>query len=195
MASPIVSPAASNARKTLEFRWICRARRNVPCRPLGHQPLDFGAEFIQIRQPREINRRHNQPLAAGFHRQPGCLEAMQGMADRLARDHQLVGKVALVQPGPGRQPVGRDGIDQPVIGRIDQRWAQADWCQPVSCGIRHACPLPPKPRTGLLRHSGWAGLWEGGYSTSSGQGMMVDFTVRIAMASATARLTPSSVNG
>lgn len=32
-------------------------------------------------------------------------------------------------------------------------------------------------------------------STSSGQGMMVDFTVRIAIASSTARLTPSSVNG
>ena len=33
------------------------------------------------------------------------------------------------------------------------------------------------------------------HSTSSGQGTMVDFTVFIAMASATARLTPSSENG
>ena len=34
-----------------------------------------------------------------------------------------------------------------------------------------------------------------GYSSSSGQGTMVDFTVRIAIASATARAIPSSSNG
>jgi hypothetical protein len=35
----------------------------------------------------------------------------------------------------------------------------------------------------------------GGYSTSSGQGTMVDFTVFIAIASATALLMPCSENG
>ena len=61
-------------------------------------------------------------------------------------------------------------------------------------------PSPrPSPRIRLRPKAGFGGQESGArekvHSTSSGHGTMVDFTVFIAMASATARPMPSSVNG
>ena len=70
---------------------------------------------------------------------------------------------------------------------------------PSGSGLAARVRLPRKGRGGSDPHGPGAGLKrsrERRYaSTSSGHGTMVDFTVFMAMASATACDTPSSVNG
>ena len=84
------------------------------------QPVEGGADAIEIADAARFHRRHLDPALAAVDHQALAAEQLQRMADRLARDRKALGDVLLRQPLAGRQRAVGDRVDQPGVDLLDQ---------------------------------------------------------------------------